>query len=447
MSNKIIVNKFGGVIMGSAELIGLAVCIIQKQINEGFAPINVVSACSGVTDKLELAIEEILNGTAKYKEQVTADFINSIINRHLILAEELLGAKDEDLEKNIKKETCEIEEHLDALNKFGEIKVVLGSLMSYGERLSSIIFKAVLAKKGIESKRYTAENIGIVTNDNYIDADIFHNESKDRALANIKLQPVPVVCGFCGQTKKGMVTVLGRGGSDTTACFLGNIFKAEKICLWKTVDGVLSADPKIVEDAQTIECLTYIEAEESGKVIHGKAMQYARQENIAVVVANIKNPEKKTKINCHTEGKKIKIITYKKNQILFEIRSGRMEEYGFLNKVAKIFAKHKININVIRNTRDAFYIIADNHDANIKKTSDDLINMGNYLKTMPCAMVNIIGSLGWGLTSKFNSILKENVKELWLGAFPYKDCTRLEAIVGQDEMEGLVGKLHEEFVA
>lgn len=431
--------------MGSAELINLAADIIQKQINEGFAPINVVSACSGITDKLELAIDEALGGSVKYKEEVSGDFINSIIERHLKLCEELLGNCDEQLAENIKMEAGELKKHLDTLNKFGEMSVVLGSLMSYGERFSSIIFKTVLEKRGIKAKRYTAENIGIITNDNYIDADIIYDESKDRALGNIKPQPVPVVCGFCGLTKEGRVAVLGRGGSDTTACFLGNIFKAEKICLWKTVDGVLSADPRIVDNAQTIECMTYMEAEESGKVIHDKAMQYARQENIPVVVANIRNPEKMTKINCHDDNKKIKIITYKKNQTLFEIRSGRMEQYGFLYKVAELFSKYKINMNLIRNTHDAFYIVADNNE-NIKKLSDELTGLGHYLKKRPCAMVNIIGSLDWDLTYKFNALLKENVKDLWLGAFPYKNCTRLEAIVGEDEMEGLVRKLHGEFV-
>lgn len=431
--------------MGSAELINLAADIIQKQINGGFAPINVVSACSGITDKLELAIDEILSGSAKYKEQITIDFVNSIINSHLNLGEELLGKKDDELEKNIKIEAGELKGHLDALNRFGEITVVLGSLMSYGERLSSIIFKTVLEKRGIKAKRYTAENIGIVTNDNYIDADIIYEESKEKTLANIQAQPVPVVCGFCGLTKDGRVSVLGRGGSDTTACFLGNVFKAEKIYLWKTVDGVLSADPRIVKDARTIESLTYTEAEESGKVIHDKAMQYARQGNIMVIVANIKNPKKQTKINCHDDNKKIKIITYKKNQTLFEIRSGRMEQYGFLYKVAELFSKYKINMNLIRNTRDAFYIVADNNE-NIKELSDELIGLGHYLKERPCAMVNIIGSLDWDLTSKFNALLKENIKDLWLGAFPYKNCARLEAIVGEDEMEGLVRKLHGEFV-
>ncbi|MFH1564764.1 MAG: aspartate kinase [bacterium] len=445
MLNKIVVNKFGGEIMGSAELINLAADIIQKQINEGFAPINVVSACSGITDKLELAIDEALGGSVKYKEEVSGEFMNSITSRHLKLCEELLGACDDEIEKDIKTEVDELKKHLDALNKFGEMSVVLGSLMSYGERFSSIIFKAVLEKRGVAAKRYTAENIGIITNDNYIDADIIYEESKTKTLANIQAQPVPVVCGFCGLTKEGRAAVLGRGGSDTTACFLGNVFKAEKICLWKTVDGVLSADPRIVDGTQTIECLTYTEAEESGKVIHDKAMQYARLGSIPVVVANIKNPEKKTKINCHDDKKKIKIITYKKNQTLFEIRSGKMEEYGFLYKVAELFSKYKINMNLIRNTRDAFYIVADNNE-NIKELSDELIGLGHYLNEKPCAMVNIIGSLDWDLTSKFNALLKENIKDLWLGAFPYKNCARLEAIVGEDEMEGLVRKLHKEFL-
>lgn len=445
---KIVINKFGGEIIGSAELINLAVDIIQKQIDEGFSPINVVSACFGVTDKLELAMNEVLNGKIKHNKQITDDFINSIIDLHLKLAEELLGRRDDDIAKNIKTEANELKQHLEVLNKFGEIPVVFGSLMSYGERLSSIIFSAVLNKKGIGARRYTAENIGIVTNDDYINADILYDESKKRALENIQLSSAPVVCGFCGQTKEGRITVLGRGGSDTTACFLGNIFKAKKIYLWKTVDGILSADPKIVADAKTIVCLTYIEAGESGKVICDKAMQYAQEENILVIVANIKNPNKQTKINCHDDNKKIKIITYKKNQTLFEIRSGKMEEYGFLQRVAEMFSKYKINMNLIRNTRDAFYIVADNPptEEKIKKLSDELIGLGNYLKERPCAMINIIGSLDWNLTAQFNAILKENAKDLWIGAFPYKNCARLEAIVGQDEMERLIRKLHREFI-
>jgi aspartate kinase len=447
MSNKTIINKFGGEIMGSAQLINLAIEIIKQQIKQGHTSINVVSACAGVTDELELAIDEALS-KHKYKAKVIDDFIHTIRKKHFRLLKNLECKPDKKLEDKINQVVDELSRHLHTLCQFGDIKVILGSLMSYGERLSSLIMTEVLRQREVSSKRFTAENIGIITNDNYIDADIIYDESKPKTRKFFKLNgsAVAVVCGFCGKTKDDKTTVLGRGGSDTTACYLGSVLKAEKIYLWKTVDGVLSADPRIVHHVKTIKCLTYYEASESGKVIHDKAMQYAMRNETPVVIANINNPKKFTTVKeCKDKEKKVKMITYKKDRMLFEIHSSHMDEYGFLYKITEIFTKYKINMNMIRNTHDALYIAVSSRNANIEQATKELKKLGHYLKVRPCVMVSVIGTLGWRITHEFNLLLKD-FSSVSLGAFPYRYCTRLEAVVETQNIDNMIKKLHKKFI-
>jgi aspartate kinase len=154
---------------------------------------------------------------------------------------------------------------------------------------------------GLPAQRFLAEEIPIITDDNFKNADIIYEISKENIQKNLQekiynSKRISVIPGFTGKTKKGETTTLGRGGTDTTACFIGSALLAHKIILWKDVGGVFSADPKITPEVKTLPIISYEEAEKAGKIIHNKAVQYVKLFNTPLEIVSIINPKLKTKV-------------------------------------------------------------------------------------------------------------------------------------------------------
>ena len=153
---------------------------------------------------------------------------------------------------------------------------------------------------GINAVPLTGGQAGIITNDTFTDAQFI--DSKSNLIMDIlKAGNVPVVTGFQGITKDGYFTTLGRGGSDTSACILGVALGAEEIEIYTDVDGIMTADPRIVDNASLIDVISYNEvfqlADQGAKVIHPKAVDLARKGNIPVLIKNTMNDCKGTLIN------------------------------------------------------------------------------------------------------------------------------------------------------
>ena len=299
MSKKIIVNKFGGGIL-KKELIPFIEKRIQEQIDGGYLPVIVVSALPGVTDSL------------------------------------------------LKK----------ASGKSSQIK---DKIISMGEKESAQIMTKYLCDLGIQAQVINIEEI-IVTDDNFGNANIIYKLSEKNVQEKLtSLEKIPVIPGFIGKTKNGLTTTLGRGGTDTTACFIGAAIKAKKIILWKDVGGVFSADPKIIKNAKTIPFINYQEAEEAGKIIHDKAIQYVKIHNTPIEISSLVNLKNKTKIGEKVkQNKGAKIVSYKKDLVLFIVTDESKKENDMLYIVSEVFHKNKVDIILISNTRYSLQIVADN---------------------------------------------------------------------------------------
>ena len=144
-------------------------------------------------------------------------------------------------------------------------------IVAYGEKLSATIFTFYLQMLGLPAKIFFAEEIPIITDDNFKDANIIYKISEKNIQKNLQekindSKKIPVIPGFTGITSGGKITTLGRGGTDTTACFVGSALRAHKIILWKDVGGVFSADPKIIPEAKKLSTISYEEAKKSGKI-------------------------------------------------------------------------------------------------------------------------------------------------------------------------------------
>lgn len=162
-------------------------------------------------------------------------------------------------------------------------------LLSCGEIISSVLLSDKLKKSGYESEALTGWQAGIVTNDEFGSADILSIE-KERLYAYLDQGIIPVVTGFQGITINQKVTTLGRGGSDTTAAAIGAALKADCVEIYTDVDGIMTADPRVVEDACILKEIHYDEvfqmADLGAKVIHPRAVEIARQNNLALKIKN-----------------------------------------------------------------------------------------------------------------------------------------------------------------
>ncbi|HWJ03898.1 MAG TPA: aspartate kinase, partial [Verrucomicrobiae bacterium] len=160
-------------------------------------------------------------------------------------------------------------------------------LMSCGEVISGVVMVSTLIGLGHDAVLLTGAQAGILTTNNFGDARIVRIEPK-AILENLAEGKVVVVTGFQGITENGEITTLGRGGSDTTASALGVALDAEAIDIYTDVEGIMTADPRIVDDAKILDVITYNEicqlAHQGAKVIHPRAVEIAMQKNIPLRV-------------------------------------------------------------------------------------------------------------------------------------------------------------------
>lgn len=189
----------------------------------------------------------------------------------------------------------------------------LDLIMSCGETISSVIMAGCLRKAGLKSTALTGGQAGILTDENYGNANVIRVKP-DNLSAMLNEGYVPVVTGFIGITSKGNVTTLGRGGSDITASILGEALKAERIEIYTDVDGVFTADPKIVPDAKILKSVNYLEvmrlARRGARVIHPKSVEIAMMSNIPLVIKNVCSEDEGTTITYESPSKEVVGITH-----------------------------------------------------------------------------------------------------------------------------------------
>lgn len=173
----------------------------------------------------------------------------------------------------------------------------LDLLMSCGEIISSVVLSNELKKNHIYSTALTGAQAGFITNNDFTHAKI-KEVKRDRILKELESNDVIVVAGFQGQTESGEMTTIGRGGSDTTAAALGAALQAERIEIFTDVNGIMTADPQVVEKARPLEVVTYTEicnlAYQGAKVVHPRAVEIAMQAKIPMRVRSTYSTEKGT---------------------------------------------------------------------------------------------------------------------------------------------------------
>ena len=354
----IIVQKFGGTSVSTEERRKQVIKKISKAIESGLKPVVVVSAMG------------------RAGEPYATDTLLSLV--------------DDNFKEN---------------NKAAQ-----DLLMCCGEIISSVVMCNDLYKHGITAVPLTGGQAGIITNSNFTDAQSIKVDTTN-IMKIVESGKVPVITGFQGVTENGFFTTLGRGGSDTSACILGVALKAKEIAIYTDVDGIMTADPRVVEDASLINEMTYNEvfqlADHGAKVIHPKAVEIAKRGNVPLIIKNTMSECKGTviKSNVSEEEKRlISGITHLNNRIQVRARLSENRDSKSYRSLLKLLAKNHISLDLINifPEHQMFTI-----DASEKEKLNEIMNKAGikYSIIEGCSTIAIVGAGMNGVPGVMASII------------------------------------------
>jgi aspartate kinase len=350
--------KFGGTSVANADVVWRAAEIIKQYHDAGDELIVVVSAQRGVTDAIIKTASELLHG---YDENSIYELLTDLSTRHLTA---LKGAAPSYYEE----ERIVIERRIENLGNFLRAIFHLKELTprsydyvsSFGERLNVPIISAALREMGLASTTLDGCEAGILTTRSHGDAVALpagDQRIRDRLLPLItgSSPSIPVITGFMGCTEEGIVTTLGRSGSDYTASIIGAALDVDEIWIWTDVDGIMTTDPRLVASARVIDELSYIEVMElsyfGAKVMHSRSIEPAMQKSIPVFVKNSFHPDVPgTLISAgkHNDTRVVKAITYIEKVATVTVAGAQMiGRPGVANFIFSALATAHINVMMI----------------------------------------------------------------------------------------------------
>ena len=324
-------------------------------------PILVLSAMGDTTDHLLKAGEDALKNSIVNTAQIEELHTKTILD---------LGLGNIALE-GISPLFAELQNLLMGISLIKELTGrTRDYLVSFGERLSIRIVAGYFTAIGIKTKALDAWEAGFISNSNFTNAELTHKSWElipRQLLKPMEDDVLQIVTGFLAKDEKGNITTLGRGGSDLTATTIAAACNAEEVQIWKDVDGILTADPRIVEKARVLETISYEVAAElayyGAQVLHPRAMMPCIKTGTPVVVKNSYNPDSPgTKIVrfYSDEKSRVQAITSRKNVTLINIISSHMlGQYGFLAEVFNCFANHHISVDMVATSEVSISITLD----------------------------------------------------------------------------------------
>jgi aspartokinase/homoserine dehydrogenase 1 len=352
----LIVMKFGGTSVGSAERISLAAELAARSQEQGHRVVVVTSAMSGVTNSLINAASTAAQGIWNGEQR------DALEERHMATAEQLLARHPEQFEiaqSAIRTQLDRFEKLCFGLSMVHELSPrLLDAISATGEMLAAPLVSGAIAARGIQSNAVSATQL-IVTNDQFGVAEPLEDETRANTRAGLlpmlEANAIPVVTGFVGATVEGVTTTLGRGGSDYSASIIGAALDANEIWIWTDVDGVLTANPTEVPEARTLREISYSEASElayyGAKVLHHKTILPAFKRKIPVRILNSFNPDHpgtRISVEGRPSTRGVKAVTSIRNVSLITIAGRGMQGIpGIAAKTFAAVAAEKANVLMI----------------------------------------------------------------------------------------------------
>ncbi|OON90784.1 MAG: aspartate kinase [Candidatus Epulonipiscium fishelsonii] len=324
-------------------------------------------------------------------------------------------------------------------------------LLSCGEIISSVTIATLLNQRGIRAQALTGGQSGIITDDKFKQAELLYTEPT-YLLKCVEEGIVPVVAGFQGITPNGQITTIGRGGSDTTASMLGLAVNAKRIEIYTDVDGIMTADPRVCNEAHIIPAISYSEvfqmADSGAKVIHPRSVEYAMRSNIPIVIKNTFSDAIGTFIvqdirSINVKKDAFKVITgiaHRSGRVQYTIEDTILNEYNLLEAVARA----NISIDLI-NIFPEYKVFTIDEAAQDK--IEALLKSENYSysKITDCAKITAIGERMTGVPGVMARIIKAMVKNNIHILQTADSLTTIACLIHEDQISIAIGALHKEF--
>jgi aspartate kinase len=456
-----VVMKFGGVSVKDGKNVLHCANLVKKFAKDNEIVV-VVSAMSGITDSL-------VNAAYKCCYERSLGFIKSFIadltKRHYEAVE--VAVKN----KNIKSKVLstidnlidELEKVLTGISYLGELtKRSEDYILSFGERLLAPIFSASLLSIGVDSVALTGGDAGIITDDNFGRAkplpeayEIIRNRLEP--LISIK-RTVPVVTGFIGATEDGMITTLGRGGSDLTATIIASALDADEVWLWKEVDGVMTTDPKIVPEARVIPEMSYQEAMElshfGAKILHPRALEPVIRKRIPVRIKNTFNPDAPgTVIKDETRSTQeiVKALSLVEKAAIINVSGAGFDFAEIMSEVFRKLAEARVNVIMVSQSSSELNLSIVIDKADVNKAMKALSGLNNgTAKVTKKEDVAIVSAVGAGMAGTpgvagriFSALGKNKINVIMIS----QSCSEynISFAVAKEDGRKAVKVIHDEF--
>ena len=446
-----IVLKFGGTSVGDAEAIARTGRIVSTRVDQG--AVVVVSALAGVTNALIALAEQ----AAKGHLIGALGAVEGLRARHMEQATLLLGEGERATET-----IAELSAMADELAHLAEALATLGDLTprsldaisSFGEKMSSLLCVAAFQQQGIPAVHVDACTV-MITDATFTRAepqsDAIAEACRQSVLPVVREGKVPGLGGFIGSSEgTGITTTLGRGGSDFSASLFGAAMRADAIEIWTDVDGMLTADPRVVPESKVLEQIAFDEAAElasfGAKVLHPNTIAPAVRLGIPVYVLNSRRPDGKgTKITFEAPKRAVTAIAGKNDVTLIKVGSPRMLlTEGFLRSLFDVFERHRTSVDVVATSEVSVSLTVDDA-SQIDVIVNDLRRLGDVTLERNRGIVAVVGGAiaqgGHAMSRALEAMGDVRVHMLSLSA----TAINLTMVVDDDQVKPAMRRLHAAF--
>jgi aspartate kinase len=459
-----IVMKFGGTSVGDRAAIERVVSIvraarqvaIQPESQDWRGPVVVVSALSGATDRLLGIAAQAGAGDI----DGARDHLRALCARHRDVAGIVTQAEERrEVDRFIDESFDELERIVGALGVLREVTPRwLDAIAATGEIVSSRLVAGALTSQGLTSAWVDARRV-VVTSETHLSAAPLVPETT-AALTTLvdpllAARRIPVVGGFVGATRAGVTTTLGRGGSDYSAAMIGACLGASEIQIWTDVDGMLTADPRLVPNVQLVPHLSFAEASElayfGAKVLHPATIQPAVGKNIPVRILNSTRPQDPVGTLITRDrppaDRPLTAVASKKGVTVVDITSTRMlDAHGFLKRIFDVFEDHGTSVDVVTTSEVSVSVTVD--DA--RHLPEIVVALESVADVTHESSMAIVCAVGDGLQNDpaFVAHLLDAVAGVPIRMLSQAAARRnITLVINESDLENVLRRVHDRFCA
>ncbi len=391
--------KFGGTSVQDEEAIGRVISIVRSRLSE--KPLVVVSALARVTRLLCAVADE----AGQQNEEKVRELLAQLRERHFSLAANLLSGSPEllgECNRDIETLISGVANFVGGVCQIGELSPRSEArIISVGELLSSTIISYAFNASGITCHWIDARRM-ITTDDNYLSArpDLQVTEANVKRIVGMESRGTDLMItqGFVASTGKGATTVLGFEGSDYSAAIFGMALNAERVEIWTDVDGIRTADPRVIHDTRKIDVISYEEAAEmaamGARVLHPLTIEPARKRNIPIRVLNSSNPscEGSLVVRSDEAPDGPKSVAFRDGILFIKIASDKLEGVcSMLGKVSGALFARRIPVTMAKATESEVYLVIPEEWDGLEDALDEIAAWASVTVYRDKAFISVVG--------------------------------------------------------